>query len=169
MSVQGINSLFFPFSQYIVFSLSCDTSSANFNHMNKRAKSDHPVLPETAHIQGLSHDGRGIATILNKTTFIAGALPQESVTYRIHQKKTTYMEGEATEILTPSPDRVVPPCQHFGVCGGCSLQHMSLPMQTRLKETTLFEQLSHFGKVTPAEILPPLQFTGTGYRRKARL
>jgi 23S rRNA (uracil1939-C5)-methyltransferase len=137
--------------------------------MNKNKKIDNRPQPEPANIHGLSHDGRGIATIQSKTTFIAGALPDESVTYRIHQKKTTYMEGEAIDILKASPDRVTPPCQHFGLCGGCSLQHMSVPMQTQLKEKTLLEQLTHFGKVTPGAILPPLQSAGTGYRRKARL
>lgn len=73
------------------------------------------------------------------------------------------------EIVTPSPARATPPCQHFGVCGGCSLQHMSLDLQMELKQKTLLEQLTHFGKVTPNVILPPLTSAGTGYRRKARL
>jgi 23S rRNA (uracil1939-C5)-methyltransferase len=137
--------------------------------MNKRTKIDTSIQTEPANVHALSHDGRGIATLQSKTTFLAGALPNESVTYRIHQKKTTFMEGEAVEILTPSPERVTPPCQHFGVCGGCSLQHMSVSMQVQLKEKTLLEQLTHFGKVTAAEVLPPLQSAGTGYRRKARL
>lgn len=137
--------------------------------MNKRIKIDQKIQPEPANVHALSHDGRGIATVQNKTTFLAGALPDESVSYRIHQKKTTFMEGEAVDILKASPERVSPPCQHFGVCGGCSLQHMSLNLQTRMKEQTLLEQLTHFGKVTPAEIMPPLQSLGTGYRRKARL
>lgn len=137
--------------------------------MNKRTKIDQKPAAEPAQIHALSHDGRGIATIQNKTTFLAGSLPQESITYRIHQKRPTFMEGEAVEILTPSPERVTPPCPHFGVCGGCSLQHMSLSLQTSMKEKTLLEQLTHFGKVTPAHVLAPLQSAGTGYRRKARL
>ncbi len=137
--------------------------------MNKRTKIDQRAQPDPASVHAFSHDGRGIATIQNKTTFLAGALPDETVTYRIHQKKTTYMEGEAIEIIKASPERVTPPCQHFGVCGGCSLQHMSVALQTQLKEKTLLEQLTHFGKVTPLTVLPPLQSSGTGYRRKARL
>lgn len=137
--------------------------------MKNRINNNLSNSQESAKIHTLSHDGRGIATLQNKTTFLAGALPDETVTYRIHQKKSTYMEGEALDILTPSCERVVPPCQHFGVCGGCSLQHMSLAMQTRLKEQTLLDQLKHFGKVIPEIILPPLQTNSTGYRRKARL
>lgn len=124
---------------------------------------------ETAEIYALSHDGRGIATIQNKTTFLAGALPAETVTYCIHNKKSSYQEGEAKDILQPSPERVTPPCPHFGVCGGCSLQHMSLQMQTDMKQKTMLDQLNHFGKVQPQTILPPLLSVGTGYRRKARL
>lgn len=137
--------------------------------MNKKDKMQNKASSEPTLIHGLSHDGRGIATIQQKTTFLAGALPQESVTYRIHQKRSTYMEGEAVDILTPAPDRVTPPCQHFGVCGGCSLQHMSLNLQAELKQKTLLEQLTHFGKVTPKALLLPLQAESTGYRRKARL
>lgn len=125
-------------------------------------------LPTLA-IHALSHDGRGIGTFEQKTTFIAGALPGETVECRIHQKKGSYNEGQAMNIITPSPERTTPPCQHFGVCGGCSLQHMSPSLQSTLKQNTLIDQLTHFGRVTPAEILPPLQTNTLGYRRKARL
>ncbi len=124
---------------------------------------------DTAEIYALSHDGRGIANIQNKTTFLAGGLPSETVTYCIHNKRSSYAEGEVKEVLQASPERVTPPCPHFGVCGGCSLQHMSLHMQTEMKQKTMLEQLNHFGKVTPQTILAPLLSAGTGYRRKARL
>lgn len=126
-------------------------------------------IKKSAEIYALSHDGRGIATIDNKTTFLAGGLPNETATYRIFQKRGTYNEGDIVEIISPSPARVTPPCQHFGVCGGCSLQHMSLDMQIALKQDTLLDQLKHFGKVTAEIIMPALQTAGTGYRRKARL
>lgn len=124
---------------------------------------------KSAKIHALSHDGRGIATIENKTTFIAGALPQETVSYRITNKRGSFNEAIALEILEKSADRATPPCQHFGLCGGCSLQHMSIDTQTQLKQQTLLDQLTHFGKVKPVSILPPLYSDSTGYRRKARL
>lgn len=137
--------------------------------MKDKALNTDAVNMPCAQIHGLSHDGRGIATISQKTTFLAGALPGESVTYRIHQKKSSYQEGEAIEIINASPERTQPPCQHFGLCGGCSLQHMSIQQQLALKQQTLLEQLQHFGRVTPKNILPPLMANSTGYRRKARL
>lgn len=123
----------------------------------------------TATIHALSHDGRGIATIDNKTTFVAGALPGETVNIRIHQKRPTFNEATALDIITPSPERTTPPCAHFGVCGGCSLQHMSIDLQIQMKQQTLLDQLKHFGRVTPNHILAPINANGLGYRRKARL
>ncbi len=137
--------------------------------MKKNVKLDNQKNPSTVEIRSLSHDGRGIATIENKTTFLAGALPGETVRYNIHQKRAQLNEGVALEIVTPSPDRATPPCEHFGVCGGCSLQHMSPRVQLELKQQTLLNQLKHFGQVEPQHILPALSATTEGYRRKARL
>lgn len=137
--------------------------------MNTNVKLDKEKNTPTAQVHALSHDGRGIATIENKTTFLAGALPGETVRYKINQKRGTYNEGEALEILTSSPERVTPPCPHFNLCGGCSLQHMSVASQIELKTQTMLDQLKHFGQVTPANVLAPLSALSTGYRRKARL
>ena len=137
--------------------------------MNKIVNIDKLKDSSTASIHALSHDGRGIAAIDKKTTFIAGALPNETVTYRITQKRSNYNEAMLLEVVTPSSERVTPPCQHFGVCGGCSLQHMSADTQLQLKQQTLLDQLKHFGNVSPQTILPPLTANTTGYRRKARL
>jgi 23S rRNA (uracil1939-C5)-methyltransferase len=137
--------------------------------MNKNVKLDTEINTTTAQVHALSHDGRGIATINHKTTFLTGALPGETVRYKINQKRGSYNEGEATEIITPSPERVTPPCPHFNLCGGCSLQHMSVSTQIDLKTQTMLDQLKHFGQVTPVNLLPPLSALQTGYRRKARL
>lgn len=135
------------------------------NNENTKPKPIQPI----ATITKLSHDGRGIATIDDKTTFLAGCLPGETVHYRIHQKKPAFQEGKATDILTSSPMRATPPCRHFGVCGGCSLQHMTNDAQLEQKQETLLDQLKHFGKVAPEVILTPLSVETEGYRRKARL
>lgn len=137
--------------------------------MNQNVKLDTAKEKESAQVHSLSHDGRGIATIGNKTTFISGSLPNEVVSYRITQKRSNYAEASLLEILEPSPHRITPPCQHFTICGGCSLQHMRMEMQIDLKQQTLLDQLKHFGQVTPQSILPPLTANQIGYRRKARL
>lgn len=134
------------------------------NHVN----SSSPVFSTT--ITSLSHDGRGIAISPNgKTIFIEGALLNETVSYRVIKKFKNYSEGQVVEIITPSSDRVTPECIHYDVCGGCSMQHISMPEQIRFKQKVLLEHLQHFGKVKAEIILPPISENSWGYRRKARL
>lgn len=129
-------------------------------------------LPEGLHegvIKTLSHEGRGIATIQDKTTFIDNALPGETVRFRYTGTYGKYDEGFAEEIVHPSPDRIIPKCPYFLTCGGCSLQHLTSLSQRQLKEHTLYEQLQYFGKTKIPELLEPLVAKEWGYRRKARL
>lgn len=123
----------------------------------------------TTKIDNLSHDGRGIAHIKGKITFIENALPNEIVTFRYIRKQSKFDEGVATEIITAMPERVTPRCQHFGICGGCSLQHMNSHTQIQFKQQHLLEQLQHFGGVQPKQLLPPIIGPVWQYRHKARL
>lgn len=125
--------------------------------------------PTSAKITALSHDSRGIAQINGKTIFIEGALPGEEVLFSYTKQRGKYDEGKIVEIITPSPERVTPLCQHFGICGGCAMQHLSSEAQLALKQKTLLEQLKHFGNIQPQKILPPLTGPAWAYRRKARL
>lgn len=125
--------------------------------------------PTIAEVHALSHEGRGIATVLGKTVFIDGALPAETVKFEYIKRRRRFDEGRITEILKASLDRVVPPCQHFNICGGCSLQHMDPLAQVQFKQNTVLEQLRHFGGVVPQHILPPMIGPVVGYRRRARV
>ncbi|KZY30124.1 23S rRNA (uracil(1939)-C(5))-methyltransferase [Alcanivorax sp. HI0083] len=134
-----------------------------------RRRKQLPETPEPASIETLSHDGRGIARRDGKTTFIDNALPGEEVMFKFTYMRRKFDEGKAVEIVTASPDRVTPPCEHSALCGGCSLQHMSPEVQVARKEAVLREQLQHFGGLEPEEWLAPLTGPVTGYRSKARL
>ncbi len=127
------------------------------------------TAPQTAEITALSHDGRGITHINGKITFIDNALPGEKVVFHYTLCRGKYDEGRATEIIIASPERVTPACQHFAICGGCALQHMNKATQLNLKQQMFLEQLQHFGKIQPQQILAPLTSAEWGYRRKARL
>jgi 23S rRNA (uracil1939-C5)-methyltransferase len=123
----------------------------------------------TATIESLTHDARGVARVAGKATFIEGALPGEHVRFRYHTRRARYDTGAAVEILEPSRDRVIPPCGYFGVCGGCTLQHMAASAQVHAKARVLAEVLRHLGRVQPQRWLPPIQAGDLGYRRRARL
>ena len=120
-------------------------------------------------IADLSHDGRGVARIDGKAVFVAGALAGERVRMRYTGKHRHYDEAIVEEVLLASPDRVVPLCAHFGVCGGCALQHLAPEAQIAAKQHVLLENLERIGKVHPRSLLPPLTDSPWGYRRKARL
>ena len=120
-------------------------------------------------IESLSHDGRGVARIEGKTVFIDGALGGEKVRFRYSKQHSKYDEGRVVEVLNAAPDRVEAKCDHYGVCGGCSLMHMAPEAQLVLKQKTLMEQMSHFGHIEPEEWIEPMTGPLWGYRRKARL
>ncbi len=124
---------------------------------------------QEADVVGLSHDGRGIARVDGKAVFIDGALPGERVTMRIVKRRRQMDEACLGGILVPSPDRVAPKCAHFGVCGGCTLQHLAASAQIAAKQAQLLEDLARIGRVTPERIIAPLRGPEWGYRRRARL
>ena len=128
---------------------------------------DSPIL--TATIESLDQEGRGVAHVEGKTIFIDGALPQEKVTYQSHHIKASYEIANVVEILTPSNQRVIPKCPHFGLCGGCKLQHLDFSAQVAEKQKLLEADLWHIGKVKAENMLPPLYGPTWGYRHKARL
>lgn len=88
--------------------------------------------------------------------FVAGALPGSRVRARLTQVHRRHAEAVVAEVLSPSPEAVTPFCQHFGVCGGCSLQHLAPESQLAWKQRQIVEALSRIGKVTPTRVLPPV-------------
>jgi 23S rRNA (uracil1939-C5)-methyltransferase len=125
-----------------------------------------PALHE---VTSLSHDGRGVAHVGGKALFIAGALPGERVSVRNLKVRRHFNEAVVATIERASPERVEPPCPHYGVCGGCSLQHLQPLAQIAAKQQHLLEELKRTGRTEPARILEPLTDSPWGYRRRARL
>jgi len=137
--------------------------------MSRRNRNELPAEPVRTSIDSLAHDGRGVAHIDGKATFIEAALPGEDVLFVYRKRHRRYDDGEALEIITPSSQRVMPRCPHFSVCGGCSLQHVAPEAQIHMKEEILLENLRRIGDVMPAEVIPPLTGPHWAYRRRARL
>jgi 23S rRNA (uracil1939-C5)-methyltransferase len=133
------------------------------------ALSAKPAGIEEADVVDLAHDGRGIARASGKAIFIDGALPGERVRYRVTKRRRQLDEAVLIEVLTPSPDRTVPKCAHFGVCGGCSLQHLSPAAQLAAKERQLLDNLERIGRVRPPRVFAPVIGAHFAYRRRARL
>lgn len=117
----------------------------------------------------LAHDGRGVArNAQGKTLFVDRALPGERVEVAVHKSRQRFDEAHVRDVISASPDRVEPVCPHFGVCGGCDLQHQALEAQRHHKQQVLVEHLARQG-VKLAESPAWLTAEGLGYRRRARL
>jgi len=140
--------------------------------MSKRRRSRRQKLPQElveASIQSLTPECRGFAQINGKATFIDFALPGERLMFKYTKTSSKFDEGHAVEVLEASSDRVEPPCEHFGVCGGCSLQHIHTDAQIQAKQNTLLNHLQHMAQAEPETVLEPLRGPTLGYRYKARL
>ena len=125
-------------------------------------------MPE-ALVESLDHEGRGVAHVEGKVIFIEGALPGERVEYASFRRKPSYEQAQVVRIVKASSQRVEPRCPHFGVCGGCSMQHLEPAAQTAAKQRVLEDALWHIARLKPDTILPPISGPAWGYRHRARL
>ncbi|MFZ9478530.1 MAG: 23S rRNA (uracil(1939)-C(5))-methyltransferase RlmD [Steroidobacteraceae bacterium] len=136
--------------------------------MSRAARRALPELVEEGTVVALNHDGDGVIRD-SKTVFVAGALEGERVRFQRTARHRQHDEAQLLEVLDASPSRVEPRCAHFGLCGGCALQHLAPSAQLASKQRELAETLERIGKVTPREWLAPIEGPTWGYRRRARL
>ena len=113
--------------------------------------------------QGVAHDATG------KVVFIEGALPGERVQVQVTRRKNQWEQATLTQLSRESSQRVVPQCRHFGICGGCKMQHLHVGAQIATKQRALEDALWHLGKVRPERVLRPIEGPAWGYRYRARL
>ncbi len=137
--------------------------------MGSRKRKPPPAGEFTADVIDLAEDGRGVARVDGKVTFIADALPGERVRFRYLRTSRDIDEAQTVAVEQASGDRVSPDCEHFGVCGGCVLQHLAPEAQIRFKQKRLFDSFERIGKVQVDETAAPITGPVWGYRRRARL
>ena len=146
-------------------------------------RGDKPVnieVTEPIKVEALDLDAQGIARLTpneeelaqgqsGKVIFIKGALPTELVTYTITSDKARFSKAKVRDILKPAVFRAEPKCKAFGVCGGCTMQHLDIRAQVAMKQRVLEDDLQHIAKVKPGEILRPMGGPTWEYRHRARL
>ena len=104
-----------------------------------------------------------------KAIFVEGALPGETVTCTVTRRKPSYEVARLETVVAGSASRVVPRCPHFGICGGCSLQHLDPRTQVAIKQRVLEDSLWHIGRVRPETMLRAIHGPAWRYRHRARL
>jgi len=118
-------------------------------------------------VEAIGPRGDGIATVGDERVFVPFTVPGDRIRVRLSPDKQGRLRGRLLEILAPGADRAEPPCPHFGVCGGCALQHLSPSAYRDWKLERLLDDLARHGIVDPP--LTPLHEVGPGARRRADL
>jgi len=118
-------------------------------------------------ITGIAFGGRGIARVDGFTVFVDQAVPGDRVRARVFKKKKNYAEARTLEVLSPSADRVAPPCRYAGWCGGCKWQFLQYERQLEYKRQHVAEALEHLGQLYGIPVHPVLPSEPVfGYRNK---
>jgi len=105
-------------------------------------------------IDRLSYGGRGVGRLDGFVVFVPGTVPGDRVRARPWRIKRGYAEADLAAVEAPSVLRTVPPCPHFGPCGGCIWQHVAYGAQATAKEEIVRDSLAHLGGVRGAEVRP---------------
>jgi 23S rRNA (uracil1939-C5)-methyltransferase len=130
---------------------------------------------KTIHITKIVNGGYGFAHLsTGQVTLVRYALPDEDVIITTEDVKKNYLFGKVRQILQEHPGRIKPPCQYYGQCGGCNLQHCDYHTQLTIKKGILEDLLNRQSKeavrisihLLASPIPSPSAF---GYRQRVRL
>ena len=116
-------------------------------------------------ITGLGSSGEGVGRYEGMAVFVPGALPQETVKARAVFVKKNYINGELTEVLNASPERVEPVCPVYKECGGCQLQHISYEGELKEKRQQVIDALERIGHLHDVKVLPTIASESPLYYR----
>ena len=119
-------------------------------------------------VTGITHEGEGVVRE-GKAAFVAGSLPGERIRFRRVKRHKQYDDGVLLEVIEPASDRVTPRCAHFGLCGGCALQHLDPASQIFAKQRELQDNLERIAQAVPEQWFEPMRGPVWNYRRRARL
>lgn len=126
----------------------------SLSYMGRKRK-ELPVV-ENVEITGVAAEGKSIARVDDLVVFIPYGAPGDVVNIKLDKKKRSYAEAHIVDMVKPSPDRVTPACEHFGVCGGCKWQHIPYESQLRYKRDQVVDALTRIAKVEIPEVNPTL-------------
>lgn len=118
----------------------------------------------------VAHGGHCVARHEGQVVFVRHALPGELVHARVTEQTTKYLRADAVQVLTPSPQRIEPPCPHAGpgLCGGCDFQHANIVEQRRLKSTVVSDTLRRIGGIERTVVMESPGDEGLGWRTRTR-
>lgn len=120
---------------------------------------------EKVTITDVAAEGKALAKVNDLVVFVPYVVPGDIVDLQVKRKKNKYAEAVAIHFHEYSPQRAVPFCQHYGVCGGCKWQCLSYEDQIKYKQKQVTDNLTRIGKVELPEISPILGSEKTQFYR----
>lgn len=125
--------------------------------------------PDWVTVKALSGNCDGVAHYKNKTVFVAGALPGETVLVKFTGKVKGNYKADIQSIRTASTHRVEPVCSYYERCGGCDFMHVAAKQQAILKQSLVLDSLRMNAHLVPTHIDAPITSQPSGYRSRTRL
>ena len=106
-----------------------------------------PERFENLEVVDITARGKGVVkTDEGKVIFVSGVIPGDKISVVTFKKRRGYFEANLIEIKEPSADRVIPECEHFGICGGCKWQNMDYEAQLRFKQKEIIHNLKNLSR-----------------------
>src|SRR5271156_3953824 len=124
--------------------------------------------PMDVTIEKLVYGGDGLAHHEGSTVFVPFVLPAERVEVAAVEQKKKFVRARVEKMLVPSPERTLPPCPHFGICGGCNYQHIPYEAQVQYKAEILRETLRRMGRIDWTGEIKAHPSPAWGYRNRAQ-
>lgn len=125
-----------------------------------------PIL-EKVEIEAVAAEGKCVAHVNDMVVFVPFVVPGDVVDLQVRKKRHSYCEATVVRMVQPSPIRIAPKCEHFGICGGCKWQNLPYKEQLAAKQQQVIDQLTRIAKVELPEISPILGSEKTEeYRNK---
>ncbi len=117
---------------------------------------------ENLSVIDMADEGKAVCKHEGLVIFVEKAVPGDIVDVKIRKKNKSFLEGQVVRLVSPSPARTEPFCEHFGTCGGCKWQYLSYEMQLQFKQKQVFDAMSRIGKIENPVIEPII---GSGLER----
>jgi len=116
-------------------------------------------------IDTMGAEGKCVAKVNGLVLFIQGGAPGDVVEVELTKIKSNFLEGKVTTVQKLSTLRSKPFCEHFGLCGGCSWQHINYETQLKYKQQQVVDNLERLGGLTLPAISPILGSAQTQHYR----
>jgi 23S rRNA (uracil1939-C5)-methyltransferase len=134
-------------------------------------------VPTTLEIEDLAPGGEGVGRVASRPVFVPFTAPGDLLEVEVPEDAEGAVHATLLRLLRAGPDRIAPPCRHFGPaaageereCGGCEWLHLSYARQLAAKERAFAETLRKIGRFDPAAIgLRPIAPSARPLRYRSR-